>query len=150
MSDPDERAAWIKSIHESMGSVAPDVNPGDGESEIARIATPDAVTEVRDFLLALASVMPPRTSLRHAVAYMIVAAATMRGCTVNISELIKSGGLDEKKMPLFDRSFMRSIRTLKDTKLIDIEPSDDDRRASHLQLTTKGYELLDKALRPLR
>lgn len=150
MSDPDERAAWVKSIHESMDRDAPDIELGDSESEIKRIATPDAVGELRDVLLALASVMPPRTSLRHAVAYLIVAAETMRGRTINTSELIRFGGLDDRKMPLFGRSFMRSIQTLKDTKMLTIERSDDDKRSGNLRLTTKAFELLDKALRPLR
>jgi hypothetical protein len=55
MSDPDERAAWVKSIHESMGGDAPDIELGDSDFEIKRIATPDAVGELRDVLLAFAA-----------------------------------------------------------------------------------------------
>jgi DNA-binding MarR family transcriptional regulator len=58
--------------------------------------------------------------------------------------------LDDRKMPLFGRSFMRSIQTLKDTEMLTIERSDDDKRSGVLRLTAKAFELLDKALRPLR
>lgn len=150
MSDPDERGEWIKSIHSSIGSDHPGFDLGDPALEIARLATPDAVREVRALMVALARVMPPRTSLRHAVAFMFVAVAAMRGQRITLSELLEKGGLDEAGMPLFGRSFIRSFKSLSDTKLVTIQKSDDGRSAGDLKLTSKGFDLLDKALSPLR
>jgi hypothetical protein len=116
---------------------------------------PDLIAAVRPavmmrrteaFLTALAREMPERTSLRQALAFVMVALATVQQREVTASSLQLSAALDAKRRPILGSSLPRGLLAMFDERLIQEVPSKTDRRAKALSLTDAGQKVLDRAL----
>ncbi|MBD7942482.1 helix-turn-helix domain-containing protein [Brevundimonas guildfordensis] len=111
-----------------------------------RLTTPEYVGEVSDLLLVLARLMPPQTSLRQAVAFMLVASSDLSGRAASLAMLRRSAGFDRQGIELLGPSLGRTTRSLEALGLIRIEDSEEDARASNIKLSPKGYALLTDAM----
>ncbi len=120
----------------------------EGEIDFAayRIASPANVWEVELLLIALAKAMPPQTSLRQALAFLMIARAILRGQHPTAASLRREAGLNSKGGDLLGPSLGRTLRPLETLGLIRIVESDHDRRSDELRLTRAGMALIVDAL----
>jgi hypothetical protein len=94
----------------------------------------------------IVSVMPPRTTLRHALAFQMIALAHFQGREITVAGIQNQGGLDSKRRPVFGSSFPKTYNRLLDYGLIEESKSQTDQRANALVLSPKGLVLIEKAL----
>ena len=95
-------------------------------------------------LFALAYEMPEGTSLRHALAFMIIALAHYQGARFTVTDLLARGDLDQKGDPIFIPSFRRAYVKLVEQELIKTTQRD---RHNDLSLTPKGQDLIGRVNR---
>lgn len=107
---------------------------------------PGNVEEVEQLLIALAKVMPIQTSLRQAVAFMLIASSSMRGRFTTASTIRQKAGPDESGRDLLGPSLGKTLKSLEGLGLIHITSSEYDRRAAEIGLTSKGMDLVTAAL----
>lgn len=100
-----------------------------------------AITQV------IVDVMPPRTTLRHALAFQMIALAHYQGREITVAEIQRRGGEDRRGNPVFGSSFPKTYKTLIDHGLITATESHVDDRAKALTLSPEGGELVRFALR---
>lgn len=110
-----------------------------------RIATKDNLSEVRQLLVALAQGMPPQTSLRQAVCFLMIAQASSTGRRTTVSDM-KSQAEGEAFFDLLGTTTSRTVKSLADAGLIKTVPSEYDRRALEIMMLPEGYALIDLAM----
>lgn len=100
-----------------------------------------AITQV------IVDVMPPRTTLRHALAFQIIALAHYQGREITVAEIQRRGGVDRWGKAVFGSSFPKTYKTLIDHGLVTATGSHVDERANALALSRQGGDLVTYALK---
>ncbi len=98
-------------------------------------------------LLALASVMPPRMSLRQTLAFVMIARGTLQKGPLTIANVQEQAGLDAQRNPVIGKSITNTKASLAD--LIHASSSNDSREKP-MRLKRKGDELIKAAIEKLR
>lgn len=111
-----------------------------------RVASRANVLELEDFLLTLTRLMPPQTSLRQALAYIMIGRASVSGETVTSAQLARTAGTDARREAVFGPALKRTMDPLIDRGLVCAIPSEEDLRATNLSLTEDGLKLLRTAM----
>lgn len=132
-NDADDRAAWLGIEIDELGADYV-------------FATRSNVLEVETLVLKLTRVMPPQTSLRQAVAFIMIGRLSVSGMSVTAARLAKFAGDDVRRQPVLGPSIRRTIAPLIDLGLVKEVPCEDDLRARNLSLTPSGMELLRTAM----
>lgn len=140
-------AGNIEDLHDRQALLEWLVAHGDSDHDFAaRIASPSNVSEVEQLLIVLARAMPPQTSLRQALAFLMIARAILRGLHPTAAWLRREAGLSNEKGDLLGPALSRTLRPLANLGLISIVESDYDRRSDELRLTPTGMALIVEAL----
>lgn len=104
----------------------------------------------------LARAMPGRTSIRQALAFIMLGEQIIDGQEVVISDLRHNGGEDNLGNPLFDESIGRSYQLFLDEPTKDyptplqwirLETDPSDRRRKIVRLTAKGEAMLKQVMK---
>lgn len=122
----------------------------DGPPDIIAAVRPAVMMRRTEALLtALAKEMPERTSLRQALAFIMVALATVQQREVTAASLQAKAALDRNRNPILGSSLPRGLLAMFEERLIREVPSKVDRRAKALSLTEAGQKVLERALAAL-
>lgn len=111
-----------------------------------RLASKANVMELEDFILTLARLMPPQTSLRQALAFLMIGRMSVSGETVTAARLSRIAGDDVQRAAIFGPAFRRTLKPLIAMGLVLERASEDDLRANDLTLTPDGLALLRQAM----
>lgn len=111
-----------------------------------RVATRANVMEIENFLLTLARLMPPQTSLRQALAFLMIGRMTISGESVTAARLARIAGDDAQRAAIFGPALKRTLKPLIAQGLVEEQASEDDLRAADLRLTSKGIALVRQAM----
>ena len=130
-NEPDEPIFIIESVPEPI---------------FHRVASRKNVLELEDFVLTLTRLMPPQTSLRQALAFIMIGRMSVSGEAITAAQLARIAGADARREAVFGPALKRTVDTLVQRGLVRALPSEDDLRATNLSLTDDGLELLRKAM----
>jgi hypothetical protein len=154
LEDPDLPPHLAREIIDYLGSLPLD-DLEDDYSGPKIIDPPSLVRKVHPLVALrlgglitqiIVSVMPPRTSLRHALAFQMIALAHFQGREITVAGIQDRGGLDSKRRPVVGSSFPKTYNRLLDHGLVQESKSRKDQRANALALSPKGIALIEQAL----
>lgn len=125
---------------------------------VAPRAAPKDLGHIANALQILAREIPPRTSVRQAMAFVAIARFDALNLSVTLAELRDAMGVDAQGMPLLGQSIERTFATFLpptpdepealDWCYQDADPN--DRRRKPLRLSSKGRTMADRIVRALR
>tara|TARA_R110000787_G_scaffold47687_7_gene115376 strand:+ start:10272 stop:10781 length:510 start_codon:yes stop_codon:yes gene_type:complete len=155
LEDPDLPAHLAREIIDYLGSRPLD-DLEDNYSGPKTVDPPALVRKVHPMVAlrlgglitqVIVSVMPPRTTLRHALAFQMIALAHFQGREITVAGIQSNAGLDACRRPVFGSSFPKTHDRLIQQGLVrQGDKSKIDDRTRPLVLTPKGLELVSKAL----
>lgn len=111
-----------------------------------RLASRANVMEIENFILTLARLMPPQTSLRQALAFLMIGRMSVSGESVTSARLSRLAGDDAQRAAIFGPALRRTLKPLIAMGLVRERASEDDLRAADLTLTPDGLALLRQAM----
>lgn len=154
LEDPDLPAHLAREIIDYLGSLPLD-DLEDSYTGPETVDPPALVRKVHPMVAlrlgglitqVIVSVMPPRTTLRHALAFQMIALAHFQGREITAAGIQDQGGLDANRRPVFGSSFPKTYNRLLDHGLVKESKSKKDQRANALVLSPEGLALIEKAL----
>lgn len=125
-------------------------NTDDRLLQILKVIEPQVhARRAEKMLIALASVMPSRMTLRQTLAFVMIARGTLQKGPLTIANVQDQAGLDAQRKPVIGKSIITNTKK-SFADLIGASKSEDDSREKPMRLTRKGDELIKAAIEKLR